>query len=179
MPEHTGELVSVKIIPSEKGSPPGKLADAEVIFEADAGPLSGLQVDRLLCLGTSRWGRNVTFPARQFSVNGAQIQDAVKRLAPASEPLVSTADVIVTSNNAETMTASQWAVVNETRAILPDATVVLRSHTVSWKRDRTITVGPCFGILVTQRCGPFTLRREFRCEPTQTSKSKNRRSGND
>ena len=70
MSEHTGELVSVKIIPNEKGSPPGKLADAEVIFEADAGPLSGLKL-----IGFSVWerrdgGRNVTFPARQFTVNG-------------------------------------------------------------------------------------------------------------
>ena len=65
MSEHTGELVSVKIIPNDKGNPPGKLADAEVIFEADAGPLSGLKL-----IGFSVWerrggGKNVTFPARQ------------------------------------------------------------------------------------------------------------------
>jgi len=41
MSNHTGDLVSVKIIPNDKGNPPGKLADAEVIFEADAGLLSG------------------------------------------------------------------------------------------------------------------------------------------
>jgi hypothetical protein len=62
MSEHTGELMSVKIIPNEKGNPPGKLADAEVVFEADAGPLSGLKL-----IGFSVWerrdgGRNVTFP---------------------------------------------------------------------------------------------------------------------
>ena len=50
--------------------------------------------------------------------------------------------------------------INEIRAVLPDATVVLRIHSVAWKKDRSITV-PCFGILVTQRFGPFTLRREF------------------
>jgi hypothetical protein len=44
MSTHTGHVVSVKIIPNETGSPPGKLADAEVIFEADAGPLSGLKL---------------------------------------------------------------------------------------------------------------------------------------
>ena len=37
-----GNVVSVKIVRSERGAPPGKLADAELIFEADAGPLSGL-----------------------------------------------------------------------------------------------------------------------------------------
>ena len=79
MSEHTGELVSVKIIPNEKGSPAGKLADAEVIFEADAGPLSGLKL-----VGFSVWerrdgGRNVTFPARQYSVNGERRSYALLR----------------------------------------------------------------------------------------------------
>ena len=60
--------------------PPGKLADAEVIFEADAGPLSGLKL-----IGFSVWerrdgGRNVTFPARQYSVNGERRSFAL--LAP-------------------------------------------------------------------------------------------------
>ena len=79
MSEHTSELVSVKIIPNEKGSPAGKLADAEVIFEADAGPLSGLKL-----IGFSVWerrdgGRNVTFPARQYSVNGERRSYALLR----------------------------------------------------------------------------------------------------
>ena len=79
MSEQTGELVSVKIIPNEKGSPAGKLADAEVIFEADAGPLSGLKL-----IGFSVWerrdgGRNVTFPARQYSVNGERRSYALLR----------------------------------------------------------------------------------------------------
>ena len=93
MSKNTGELVSVKIIPNDKGNPPGKLADAEVIFEADAGPLSGLKL-----IGFSVWerrdgGKNVTFPARQYSVNGerrsfsllrpangdAGVQDAIRQ----------------------------------------------------------------------------------------------------
>ena len=70
MSNTTGDVVSVKIIPNEKGSPAGKLADAEVIFEAEAGPLSGMKL-----IGFSVWerrdgGKNVTFPARQYSVNG-------------------------------------------------------------------------------------------------------------
>jgi len=81
MSKTTGDLVSVKIIPNDKGSPPGKLADAEVIFEADAGPLSGLKL-----IGFSVWerrdgGRNVTFPARQYSVNGERRSFALLRPA--------------------------------------------------------------------------------------------------
>ena len=60
-----------RIIPNEKGSPSGKLADAEVIFGVDAGPMNGLKL-----LGFAIWerrsgiGRNVTFPSRTYSVNG-------------------------------------------------------------------------------------------------------------
>src|SRR5947209_13547069 len=72
MSEHTGELVSVRIIPNEQGKPPGKLADAEVIFEADAGPLSGLKLVGFAVWERRDGGKNVTFPARQYSVIGAR-----------------------------------------------------------------------------------------------------------
>ena len=80
MSKQPGDLVSVKIIPNDKGKPPGKLADAEVIFEADAGPLSGLKL-----IGFSIWerrgtgGLSVTFPARSYSVNGARRSFALLR----------------------------------------------------------------------------------------------------
>ena len=81
MAKSTGDLVSVKIIPNAQGTPAGKLADAEVVFEADAGPLSGLKL-----LGFSIWerrdgGKNVTFPARQYSVNGERRSFALLRPA--------------------------------------------------------------------------------------------------
>ena len=80
MSNQNAEVVSVRIIPNEKGNPPGKLADAEVIFEAEAGPLSGLKL-----IGFAIWerrtgnGRNVTFPARQYSVNGDRRSFALLR----------------------------------------------------------------------------------------------------
>jgi hypothetical protein len=61
--------MTIKIVPNEKGNPPGKLADAELHFTE--GPLEGLKL-----IGFGIWerktgiGRNVTFPARQYSVNG-------------------------------------------------------------------------------------------------------------
>jgi hypothetical protein len=61
--------VVVKIIPNDKTNPPGKLADAELHFTD--GALDGLKL-----IGFGIWerrtgsGRNVTFPARQYSVNG-------------------------------------------------------------------------------------------------------------
>ena len=70
MSNHAGNVMSVRIIPNTNSTPAGKLADAELIFEAEAGPLSGMKL-----LGFSVWerrdgGRNVTFPARSYSVNG-------------------------------------------------------------------------------------------------------------
>jgi len=70
--------MTVKIIPNDKGNPPGKLADAELVFTD--GPLAGLKL-----IGFAVWerrtgpGRNVTFPARQYSVNGERRSFALLR----------------------------------------------------------------------------------------------------
>ena len=81
MSKSKGELVSVKIIPNEQASPQGKLADAEVIFEADAGPLSGLKLVGFAVWERRDGGRNVTFPARAYSVNGERRTFALLRPA--------------------------------------------------------------------------------------------------
>jgi hypothetical protein len=70
----------VKITPNDKGNPPGKLADAELHFTE--GPLEGLKL-----IGFGIWerrsggSRNVTFPARQYSVNGERRSFALLRPA--------------------------------------------------------------------------------------------------
>ena len=70
--------MTVKILRNDKGNPPGKLADAELHFAE--GPLAGLKL-----IGFSVWerksgsGRNVTFPARQYSVNGERRSFALLR----------------------------------------------------------------------------------------------------
>ena len=75
------ELVSVRVNPTTTGNPPGKLADAEVIFEADAGPLTGLKLFGFAIWERRNGGRNVTFPARQYSVNGERRSFALLRPA--------------------------------------------------------------------------------------------------
>ncbi|MFH1267911.1 MAG: hypothetical protein ABIK89_19510 [Planctomycetota bacterium] len=73
-----GKTMTVKITPNDKGNPPGKLADAELHFSE--GPLDGLKL-----IGFAVWerrsgaGRNVTFPARQYSVNGERRSFALLR----------------------------------------------------------------------------------------------------
>jgi hypothetical protein len=79
MSKTEGAVVSVKIIPNEQGRPVGKLADAEVIFDGEAGPLSGLKLIGFAVWERRNGGRNVTFPARQYSVNGERRSFALLR----------------------------------------------------------------------------------------------------
>lgn len=69
----------VRITPNDKGNPVGKLADAELHFTD--GPLIGLKL-----IGFGVWesrakggGRNVTFPARQYAINGERRSYALLR----------------------------------------------------------------------------------------------------
>jgi hypothetical protein len=70
--------MTVKILANDKSNPPGKLAEAELHF--DDGPLAGLKL-----IGFAIWerrggaGRNVTFPARQYAVNGERRSFALLR----------------------------------------------------------------------------------------------------
>lgn len=68
----------IKITANDKGNPAGKLADAELHFTE--GALQGLKL-----VGFSIWerrtggGRNVTFPARNYTVNGDRRSFALLR----------------------------------------------------------------------------------------------------
>ena len=71
--------MTIKITPNDKGNPPGKLAEAELHFTD--GPLEGLKL-----IGFAIWerrggggGQNVTFPARQYTINGERRTFALLR----------------------------------------------------------------------------------------------------
>ena len=70
--------MTIKIMPNDKGNPPGKIADAELHFSD--GPFEGLKL-----IGFSIWerrggnGRNVTFPARSYAINGERRTCALLR----------------------------------------------------------------------------------------------------
>jgi len=70
--------VVVRIEPNGKSSPPDKLADAEIHFTD--GALAGLRL-----IGFAVWerrsGRSVTFPSRQYTVNGERRTFALLRPA--------------------------------------------------------------------------------------------------
>jgi len=70
--------ITVNIVRNEKNKPQDKLADAELRF-------IGGELDGLKLLGFGVWqqrngsGRNVTFPARPFTVNGERRNFALLR----------------------------------------------------------------------------------------------------
>jgi len=71
----------VKIVLNDRANPPGKVADAELHFTEADGVLAGLKL-----IGFSVWERNrgaggfnVTFPARQYQVNGERRSFALLR----------------------------------------------------------------------------------------------------
>src|SRR6266536_6411272 len=72
------DSMRVKIKPNDTGNPVGRLADADLHFTG--GPLEGLKL-----IGFGIWerrggsGRNVTFPARQYAVNGERRSFALLR----------------------------------------------------------------------------------------------------
>ena len=72
----TAATLTIKIVLNDKGNPAGKLADAELHFTE--GPLAGLKL-----IGFSVWerrdDRSVTFPVRQYSVNGERRSFALLR----------------------------------------------------------------------------------------------------
>jgi hypothetical protein len=71
-------IMTIKITPNDRGNPPGKLAEAELHFSE--GPFDGLRL-----IGFAIWerrsgsGRNVTFPARSYSINGERRSFALLR----------------------------------------------------------------------------------------------------
>src|SRR5256714_12054550 len=83
-PTQGASPMTVKITSNGKSAPEGKLAEAELHF--DSGPLEGLKL-----IGFAIWerrvgnGRNVTFPSRQYQVNGERRTFALLR------PIVDTA----------------------------------------------------------------------------------------
>ncbi len=60
--------MTIKFFLNDKGSPAGKLADTELMFSG--GPLDGLKLVGFAVWERKGGGRNVTFLARAYSING-------------------------------------------------------------------------------------------------------------
>ena len=69
--------MTIRFQTNEKGAPAGKLADAELHFSG--GALDGLKLVGFAVWERKAGGRNVTMPARQYSVNGERRSYALLR----------------------------------------------------------------------------------------------------
>ncbi len=72
--------MTVTFTPNKTGVPAGKLADAALHF--DAAPLAGLRLDGFGVWQRRSGERNITFPAKQYSVNGERRSIALVRPDP-------------------------------------------------------------------------------------------------
>ena len=91
----------------------------------------------------------------------ARLQEHVRSTTGDASLVVAPADLQVTSVDAASATSDQWSAVSRLQTMFPDATIKVREHRLSSRRHATRAPLIVFGILVTRRVGPFSLRREF------------------
>lgn len=98
----------------------------------------------------------------RYELDGAaRLQDHLRSRIGDCLVVVAPSDLQVTSLDAATASKNQWSVVSALQSKFPDATIKLREHRLSSRRHPDAPALTVFGVLVSRRYGPFTLRREF------------------
>ena len=93
-----------------------------------------------------------------------RLQTHLRQFAECAEAVVTPLDFVIVSSNAVKASAAQWALVQDLRAAVPDVTVTLRVHRLASKRHPRVPPLIGFGVIVTGKFGPFTIRREYAVE---------------
>ncbi|HVL69371.1 MAG TPA: hypothetical protein VM364_19090 [Vicinamibacterales bacterium] len=97
-----------------------------------------------------------------YARNGPAIMEAhLRRYPEYKDAVITERDLAVSDENATQASAAQWARAQEARALLPDATVTLRSHRLTWREHPEAPALTLYGLLVVRTFGPIVLRREF------------------
>jgi hypothetical protein len=91
----------------------------------------------------------------------ARLQDHLRAGLGDPSVVVAPSDLQVTSLDATSASKDQWFVVSTLQSQFLDATIKLREHRLSSRRHPDASPLTVFGVLVSRRDGPFTLRREF------------------
>lgn len=95
----------------------------------------------------------------RYELDGA---DRIRKAMPDPKTtVIRPGALLVQSEDAQTATAEQFALARDIRALVPDASVVLRRHRISLVTQGAAPPAVAFGLLVTQRIGPLLLRREL------------------
>jgi hypothetical protein len=90
-----------------------------------------------------------------------RLQAHLRQFPDYANVVISASELLVVSTQAESATVEQWALKQHLETILPNAELSFRVHRLSSKTDPRAPALTQFGVLVTDRSGPFTLRREF------------------
>jgi hypothetical protein len=90
-----------------------------------------------------------------------RLQAHLRQFADYANVVISASELHVVSRQADSVTVEQWALKQLLQTILPNAELVFRVHRLSWKTDPRAPALTQFGVLVTDRSGAFTLRREY------------------
>ena len=94
--------------------------------------------------------------------NGTEVMQAhLRRYPEYNDAVITERDLAVSDDDATQASAAQWARAQEARALLPDATVTLRSHRLTWRQHPEAPGLTLYGLLVVRTFGPIVLRREF------------------
>lgn len=97
-----------------------------------------------------------------YSRNGPELMQAhLRRYKQFEGAVLTELDLAVADSDAVNATAEQWASVQKARALLPNATVTLRTHRLTWRRHPDAPSLALYGLLVVGNVGPIVLRREF------------------
>lgn len=94
--------------------------------------------------------------------NGTEVmQSHLRRYPEYKDAVITERDLAVSDDDATQASSAQWARAQEARALLPDATVTLRSHRLTWREHPEAPGLTLYGLLVVRTFGPIVLRREF------------------
>ena len=94
--------------------------------------------------------------------NGTEVlQRHLRRYPKYNDAVITERDLAVSDDDATQASAAQWARAQEARALLPSATVTLRSHRLTWRAHPEAPALTLYGLLVVRTLGPIVVRREF------------------
>jgi len=102
----------------------------------------------------------------RYSRDGfARLQKHLRQFSEDAAVLTAS-NLTVSNSNARQATPAQWAFMQDIKRALPESTVLLREHRLTWKQNPHAPALTVISVLVTVRHGPFLLRREYDPEAT-------------
>lgn len=120
-----------------------------------------LSLDEVIAAMTDDAFSSVSDVPRYAFDGAARLQEHLRGTLGDPSVVVAPADLHVTSVDAPSATKEQWSVMSRLQGEFAEATLKLREHRLSSRRHPNTPELIVFGVLVSRRIGPFTLRREF------------------